>query len=120
MRLASLISGLVLAVCLAGCVPSDEGSDVILGPGAAASDPSNAAIQQAACERRGGEWRTVGLGGLMTCFTTPKDAGKYCTKSTECSTECLARSRSCAPIQPLYGCNDLLDAQGRTVTQCVD
>lgn len=120
MRLRALFAGLAVAGLLAGCVPSDEGSDIILGPGAAASDPSNAATLQTACERRGGEWRNVGRGGLMTCFTTPKDAGKYCTKSTDCSTECLARSNTCAPIQPLYGCNELLDASGRRGTLCVD
>ena len=120
MRGRSLLASIAVAVLLAGCQPSDEGSDVILGPGAAATDPSNAVTQQAACERRGGDWRRVGSVGLMTCFTTPKDAGKYCTKSTDCSTECLARSNTCAPIQPLYGCNELLDALGRKGTVCVD
>jgi hypothetical protein len=52
---------------------------------------------------------------------TPKDAGKSCSTSSECSTgNCLARSQSCSPIEPLFGCNELLDAEGRRVTLCVE
>lgn len=118
MRFALLGAALL---ALAACLPEVEGSDVIVGPGAAETDPSNAAKQQASCEAKGGTWRQAGLLGLMTCITIPEDAGTYCTKSTDCSSsQCLARSNTCAPVHPLFGCNDLLDSQGRTVSLCVD
>jgi hypothetical protein len=33
---------------------------------------------------------------------------------------CLARSGTCAPIMPLFGCNEVLDKQGRRVTLCIE
>ncbi|PTQ72691.1 lipoprotein [Celeribacter persicus] len=107
------------ALTLAAC-QSDTPEDAP-GYGLAGYDPKAAETGKAACDARGGDFRAAGLGGFMTCFTTPKDAGKSCSKSTDCSSNmCLARSRTCAPITPLFGCNDLLDAEGRQVSLCVD
>ncbi|WP_417248076.1 hypothetical protein [Celeribacter sp.] len=117
LRLAAVLCATVL---LTACQTEPEGSNFILGPGAAESDPSNITKAQAACEARGGEWREAGHAGLLACFTTPRDAGKTCERSTDCETECLARSHSCAPIKPLIGCNDVLDSSGRMVTLCLD
>lgn len=118
--LKQLFSVVAVAVLVTACLPQQDDEAFISGPGANATNPSNFAAQQSACVRRGGEFREAGKLGLMTCFTTPKDAGKSCAKSSDCATECLARSRTCAPIQPLFGCNDLLDSAGRMVTLCVD
>ena len=32
----------------------------------------------------------------------------------------LARSGTCAPITPMFGCNDILQDDGREVTLCLD
>ncbi len=106
-------------VSLAAC--QGEEQETSAGYGLAGFDPHASETQKAACEARGGTFKTGGLGGIMTCFETPKDAGKRCSKSSDCSTGmCLARSQSCTPIMPLFGCNDVLDAEGRKVSLCVD
>ena len=76
--------------------------------------------QRAACETDGGTFGTGGITGALVCYRPTSDAGKACSASTDCTTECLARSRTCAPVEPLFGCNDILDALGRTVTLCRD
>lgn len=111
--------GLLAACQLPGATDNADG-EFITGPGASAVNPSNVDTQKQACERAGGEFRETGRLGLLTCVTTPVDAGKACSASSDCSTHCLARSRSCAPIQPLFGCHDILDAYGRQVTLCID
>lgn len=85
-----------------------------------AADPTPKSAAQIACERKKGRYATWGETGAMVCFTTPRDAGKACQKASDCSTACLARSRSCAPLEPLYGCNAVLTEFGEAVTQCVE
>ncbi|HBD91673.1 MAG: hypothetical protein A2092_13430 [Rhodobacteraceae bacterium GWE1_64_9] len=76
--------------------------------------------EQVACERRGGSWSPVPGSSARSCVNRTRDAGKSCRKRSDCEGECLARSRSCAPIRPLFGCNDILQADGRQVTLCID
>lgn len=73
-----------------------------------------------ACERRGGTFAPGGISGALACFTTPRDAGKQCSTADDCSSACLARSRTCAPVTPLFGCNEVLTSTGARVTQCID
>lgn len=113
------LCGLLVCVSLAAC--QGEETETSPGYGLEGFDPTAVETQKTACEARGGTFQPGGLGGFMTCFETPKDAGQRCTKSTDCSTgACLARSQSCAPISPLFGCNEMLDAEGRRVSLCVD
>ncbi|MGP3697514.1 hypothetical protein [Rhodobacter sp. NSM] len=84
-----------------------------LAPPAVVKSPS-----QLACERRKGTY--VKVKELFTCVRTPRDAGKRCTRESDCSSRCLARSQTCAPFDPLLGCNDILDDQGRRITLCLD
>jgi hypothetical protein len=72
------------------------------------------------CAARGGTWGRVGDTIAYSCFRPTRDAGKSCRRQTDCETECLARSRSCAPITPMIGCNPVLQADGREVTLCID
>ncbi|TXI00683.1 MAG: hypothetical protein E6Q73_08335 [Pseudorhodobacter sp.] len=76
--------------------------------------------EQARCLKKGGVWATAGKSGAKACVKRTKDAGKSCTKQTQCEGFCLARSRSCAPITPMFGCTDILQADGREVTLCLD
>jgi len=73
-----------------------------------------------ACEKRGGLWSATGKSGVMACVKRTRDFGKSCSRDRDCEGACLARSRSCAPITPLFGCHDVLQDDGRKVTLCLD
>jgi len=75
---------------------------------------------QLACEKQGGVYVMVGKSGAFACQLSTNDAGKSCQNSGECDGSCLARSRSCAPVKPLFGCNEILETDGRRVTLCID
>jgi hypothetical protein len=74
---------------------------------------------QMACEKKKGIWSKAGKGG-NACVTYTRDGGKSCTSAKDCDSQCLARSGTCAPIKPLFGCNEILDEMGRRMTLCVD
>lgn len=74
---------------------------------------------QIACEKKKGVW-TRTEEGAHACVTYTGDGGKRCTKATQCESACLARSGTCAPYQPLFGCNEILDDMGRRMTLCLD
>ncbi|MCU0899024.1 MAG: hypothetical protein MUC82_00860 [Cypionkella sp.] len=73
-----------------------------------------------ACERRGGLWSVAGGGAAAFCQTPTRDAGKSCRASTDCTGYCLEKSRTCAPVTPMLGCHDILNEQGRMLTQCIN
>lgn len=73
-----------------------------------------------ACERRGGRWSVAGGGTAAFCQTPTKDAGKSCRASTDCAGYCLVKSGTCAPVTPMLGCHDILNEQGRMLTQCIN
>ncbi len=103
---------LLALLAMAGCRKTPEDALPPVGQAAVAA-------QQTACEGRGGQFRGNGA-GILTCFTTPRDAGKACRKSDDCSTACLARSMTCAPIAPLTGCQEIMTNLGTRITQCID
>ena len=76
--------------------------------------------EQLTCEKRGGTWGKAGKSGGKTCIKRTRDAGKQCTKQSSCDGVCLARSGTCAPVTPLFGCNEILQNDGSRVTLCVD
>lgn len=84
----------------------------------ASSEPKSA--MQLACEKSRGTWRDTMGRGVKSCVFTTRDGGKSCRKESDCDGACLARSGTCAPIKPLFGCNDILQADGRQVTLCID
>lgn len=110
-RLAALVL-LTAAACQPGREPPETGL-----PG---FDPNLIAREKATCEESGGRWGQGGAEGAFVCFETTPDAGQSCAAATDCSGLCLARSRSCSPIKPLFGCNEVLDSTGRTATLCVE
>ncbi|RGP37220.1 hypothetical protein [Pseudotabrizicola alkalilacus] len=73
-----------------------------------------------ACEKRGGRWSVAGGGTAAFCQTPTKDAGKSCRRSTDCTGYCLNTSNTCAPVTPMLGCHDILNEQGRMLTQCIN
>ena len=90
---------------------------------AAAEPVAPAAFKTAAhlaCEKRGGRWSVAGGGAAAFCQTPTKDAGKSCRASTDCAGYCLVKSGTCAPVTPMLGCHDILNEQGRMLTQCIN
>ena len=101
--------------------PSAAG--VVPDPAASASAPPAEAplsAAQRACDRTGGRYVRAGASGAMVCVRQTRDGGKSCTRQGQCEGLCLARSGTCAPITPLFGCNDIFQADGRRVTLCLD
>lgn len=75
---------------------------------------------QLACEKRGGRFVSLGRSGAMTCQVPTRDGGKSCRRESDCDGVCLARSATCAPVQPLLGCQSILQNDGRRVELCID
>lgn len=75
---------------------------------------------QKACEKKGNFWGKAGKSGASACMQRMKDAGKRCVNGTQCSGECLARSMTCSPYKPLFGCNEILQDNGVRMTLCID
>lgn len=80
--------------------------------------PPRLADQAGVCAAQGGTLRPRGQGDLWTCVRSTRDAGRACRTGAECEGLCLARSGSCAPVEPLFGCHDALDRAGRPQTVC--
>jgi hypothetical protein len=76
--------------------------------------------KQLACEKKKGRWARVGKGEGRACVYQTKDAGKRCERESQCDGVCLARSGTCSPFKPLYGCNEILQDNGARVTLCLD
>ncbi|SDW50514.1 hypothetical protein [Roseicitreum antarcticum] len=100
--------------------------------GAASQDPNGISLQsapdplspffaaeQAACLGRGGIYQRVGLGEIRACVFTTRDNGKTCASGADCEGTCLARSGTCAPLTPLYGCHEIVQDNGLRTTQCL-
>ncbi len=99
----------------ASCLPPEEDAsqDPLIGSSAVEAS-------RASCEAEGGRFAAGGMVGTLVCYRTPPDAGKACSSAGDCSTDCLARTKTCAPIDPLFGCHDILDSHGRLVRLCRD
>ncbi len=82
--------------------------------------PAPLSPEARACQRQGGTWIRAGVAGLMTCQRQTGEGLKSCRRASDCAGECLARSGTCAPVTPLFGCNEVLDGLGRRVSQCVN
>ena len=76
--------------------------------------------EREACERKGGRWGAAPNKASQVCYQTLSDANKSCKSETDCAGLCLARSRTCSPVEPFYGCHEVLSASGLQQTVCVD
>ncbi|WP_245866635.1 hypothetical protein [Oceaniglobus roseus] len=108
---------LVLAALLAlgACRSEPEAPDLSL-PG---YDPHLVENAKAACEKREGRWGKGGKAGFV-CYEDTPDAGRSCSAADDCSGLCLARSRTCAPVKPIFGCTEVLTSLGQASTLCID
>ena len=121
------------APAVAPATPSvaDAPALTTLGSAAAPAEPaqSNApvrppetammALQRTTCERGGGRFLPRGT-GVYACIFPTSDAGQRCDAAADCEGACLARSRSCAPIQPLFGCQEVFTLPGRREILCTE
>lgn len=89
-------------------------------PAAAAPPPAPLSPSALACKKKGGRYIKTGSSDLRACVKETGDGGKHCKRETDCVGSCLARSQTCAPVKPLFGCNEILQADGRRVTLCLD
>ena len=74
---------------------------------------------QIACEKTGGRFAKAGNSTTFVCARETCVGGKSCRRETDCEGLCLARSRSCSPITPVFGCQESLTRDGLRVTECV-
>ncbi len=71
-----------------------------------------------ACLDKGGKPMLGGF-GQPACEVSNEDAGKSCSRDSDCEGFCLAESKTCAPKSPMFGCHKVLP-DGREATICVD
>ena len=98
--------------------PEVSGAEAAVDEAPEAPEPQTA--QQLLCTKAKGQWLSAGETGAFYCASLTRDSGKQCRKKGDCQGQCLARSGTCSPITPLYGCNDVLEKDGREVTLCID
>ncbi len=75
---------------------------------------------QIACEKKRGRFVKAGTTGSFICVHQTRDGGKRCSKESDCQGLCFARSRTCSPFTPVFGCHEILQQDGLRVTQCVE
>jgi hypothetical protein len=103
----------------AGATAEVGETEAVNEPAEVAPPPPPKSDRQIACERKDGSWEDTG-GGLMICVRQTRDGGKRCTRESQCEGLCLARSGTCAPVDPLVGCQDILQDDGTRATQCIE
>lgn len=110
-----MMRALILAlatVALVGCqsdeIPDSERPEGVL------PDP----VPEAQIDCPGG---TVvqGLAGPV-CAKPTADAGKACSKASDCSGACMAETMTCSEVTPLLGCHEVVMEDGQKVGLCVD
>ncbi len=106
-----LVLGIAVILALAGC--REEADD--FAPVGAQGE----GLGQAACVESGGRWGEGGVKGFMVCYRDTGESEKACSTSGDCKGFCLARSRTCAPVTPLFGCNQVLGATGAESEVCI-
>lgn len=111
MRVIAALGLMLALLALAACKP-------VAAPDLPPVGAAAVGAVRASCEATGGTLRALGA-SVSFCQHQTGDAGKTCTRASDCESACLARSRSCAPLKPLAGCNEVLSASGIVVTECL-
>ncbi|MFD0978320.1 hypothetical protein [Tropicimonas aquimaris] len=107
---------LACLLALAACLPERSPP----GPQAAPGTPEFFQEQKASCEARGGQFGKAPGGATSVCFITTRDANETCSQNSDCEGMCLARSRTCTPVVPMFGCNEVLLDGGIRAEICLD
>lgn len=94
---------------LVGCAPDPLGRS-----------PAEVRAEKANCDATGGRWAQGGITLAEMCFRETEDAGKPCRREGDCSGFCMADTRTCSTVTPMFGCHEYLDEAGRKVGICID
>ena len=106
------------AVCVIALAACQED-----GPNPSASQsafPDLLQLQRDACEKDRGRWGLAATKASYVCYRDLRDANKTCKVESDCEGLCLARSRTCSPIEPFYGCHQVLSNSGVPQTLCIE
>ena len=110
-----IMAAALLAIVLVAC--DEETSDT---PESQSIFPDIMAEQRAACEKSDGRWGPTGNQTVFVCFRNLSDANQSCSTENDCQGFCLARSRTCSPIEPFFGCHQVLSRGGLPQTVCIE
>ena len=113
--LCRVAAALFVLVALAAC---DE--DSAEAPETESIFQNTTATQRETCERSGGRWGTAKNAAAFVCYRTMPDANRTCETSRDCAGICLARSRTCSPVKPFFGCHEEITPSGAIQTVCVE
>ena len=75
------------------------------------------AADQSQCRQSGGVVGPVGGIKDAVCRYPTPDAGKTCTKASDCSEYCAAETKTCAPLTGNYSPRNVLAEDGTMVTE---
>ncbi len=100
----------VAAFAIVSCVPKEKTGGVKPSP---LTD-----VERAACIANGGKPQWFGLFMSEGCIMPPEDMGKMCKASTDCTVQCLAKTRTCGPLNS--GEYDILDENGQVTTVMIE
>ena len=101
--------GLALAACQEDTNGDSDGST-----------PDLLGQMRADCEKDGGRFGRSANGVTFACYRPTSDANKHCETGSDCEGLCLARSLTCSPIEPFFGCHEVLSSRGLRQTLCVE
>jgi hypothetical protein len=105
-----------LALNIDGCHFKDEPDSPLEQVSQQQPVPQN----ESDCLAADGRWALGGLSRQELCFLPNSDAGKACTKASDCEGVCLAETKTCAPERPLFGCYSYLGKDGAQGMICRD
>lgn len=109
------VAVLCCAVLLAACQEDGPAASSELAP-----NPDLLNIAARECNSSGGSWGLAPGRAAYTCYRQTRDSGKTCSDATDCQGMCLARSHSCSPVIPFYGCHEVLNKEGGVQTLCIE
>ena len=110
-----VLTVVLMVMALVSC-DEDTGSEPVRD----SAFPDLLGEQREKCERRGGRWGPAANKTSFACYLTLPDANKTCETGRDCQGLCLARSRTCSPITPFYGCHEVISRAGLPQTVCLE
>lgn len=116
----NLLMGFFVLLLLGACQENTPTNGQSIGTGLVGFDPNMIENQRAACEQRGGRFGKGGLSGAFVCYEETRDANQICTTARDCDGLCLARSRTCSPVTPFFGCHEVIGSSGQRSTICIE
>lgn len=98
--------------------PEAPAPDIVPAP-VPPPEPPMLSQERHLCERSGGTLMPRAP-GLYACVHPTRDANRTCDEASDCEGLCLARSGTCAPFTPLYGCQEVFTLRNRRETLCTE